>query len=89
MLLALPFGMLSMCGPLAIPAGIVGIFWHPFHLPTGLNALAMAGAFLGTGLLGFAMGEGLMSMGHRIERDAQERGREPQNKYEDEERDAA
>ena len=45
--------------PIAPIVGLIGIFWHPYDLPTGLNALALAGTSFGVGLIGFMVSQAL------------------------------
>ncbi len=51
-----------MAMPLTPLGGIVGIFWHPYDLPTGLNALALAATSFGVGLVGLMASQGLATL---------------------------
>tara|TARA_R110002072_G_scaffold244492_1_gene403810 strand:+ start:1277 stop:1519 length:243 start_codon:yes stop_codon:yes gene_type:complete len=66
-ILAMPFALGSMLLPLSIPIGLVGIFWHPFDLPTGLNALAMAGLSAVAGLICMGIAGAILSVAQKLE----------------------
>lgn len=62
-ILIVPCAVLAMAMPLSPLVGIVGIFWHPYDLPTGLNALAVAATSFGIGLVGLIASQGLAVLG--------------------------
>ena len=62
-ILIMPCALLSMAMPLSPLVGLIGIFWHPYDLPTGLNALALAGTSFGIGLVGLMASQGLAALG--------------------------
>lgn len=68
-ILALPFAMLCLGAPLAPLVAIVGLFWHPYKLPTGLNAIALGGTFLGLALLGLVVSQGLSRLAAQIKQE--------------------